>query len=188
MNSSNESSCCRTRPFSSKYALITSQHAVCHNSSDISSSSTSTAVGLNHMRERGWLTFMISTPTGVHHVIVRIHDWRDFNAELRSTIEIWNREANPGAVRCQFMICNSTRYYNAAHIWKQRNRKNRHGQVNFRWDLRENCISNGNLHKLWIHGITLFWFHIFEYPNSLGKDLRQLFSGLDVIRGQSLEN
>ena len=45
MNSSNESSCWRTRPFSSKYELMTIQHASCHRSgvtSAFSSSSNST--------------------------------------------------------------------------------------------------------------------------------------------------
>jgi hypothetical protein len=41
MNSSNESSCCRTRPFSSKYALMTIQQASCQSSEEISSPSSS---------------------------------------------------------------------------------------------------------------------------------------------------
>lgn len=41
MNSSKLSSCCRTKPLSSKYALMTIQQASCHNSSEISWSSSS---------------------------------------------------------------------------------------------------------------------------------------------------
>lgn len=41
INSSKESNCCRTRPFSSKYELITIQHASCHRSRVISSPSSS---------------------------------------------------------------------------------------------------------------------------------------------------
>lgn len=41
INSSNESSCCRTRPFSSKYELMTIQHASCQRSAVISSPSSS---------------------------------------------------------------------------------------------------------------------------------------------------
>lgn len=41
INSSNESNCCLTRPFSSKYELMTIQHASCHRSGVISSPSSS---------------------------------------------------------------------------------------------------------------------------------------------------
>ena len=41
MNSSKESNCCRTRPFSSKYELMTIQQASCHRSRVISSPSSS---------------------------------------------------------------------------------------------------------------------------------------------------
>lgn len=41
INSSNESNCCRTRPFSSKYELMTIQHASCQRSAVISSPSSS---------------------------------------------------------------------------------------------------------------------------------------------------
>lgn len=41
INSSKESNCCRTRPFSSKYELMTIQQASCHRSRVISSPSSS---------------------------------------------------------------------------------------------------------------------------------------------------